>query len=188
MLFEALEPVRQGVRECFEVIGERVATGLTIRHDNGSQSIGRDLLWRDLWGDISGAKSLGQGSPRRRPLSVPEESNGYAERFIRTLKGSLLWLKPLWTIEALQQALQEFKDRYNRLWLIERHGQRSPSQFRRWAVEEGRWTKPGRPHKIRKCLDNPRTLHPEGRVKGHSRRGAPWWAGNQPSLHKESVV
>ncbi len=57
-------------------------------------------------------------------MSVPEEGNGCAERFIRTLKENLLWLKPLWTIEALQQALQEFKDRYNRFWLIERHGQR----------------------------------------------------------------
>ncbi len=124
-------------------VATEVTTGLTIRRDNGSQSIGRDFLWRDRWCEISGARSPGQGSPRRRPLSVPEEGDGRAERFIRTLKEKLLWLKPLWTIEALQQALQEFKDRYNRIWLIEHHGQCTvePVQARgggRGAMDETR--------------------------------------------------
>ncbi len=50
---------------------------------------------------------------------------------------------PCWTIEALQQALYEFKDRYNKRWLIEGHGQRTaePVQARgggRGAVDETR--------------------------------------------------
>ncbi len=49
----------KGYSECFGAIGEGVATGLTIRHDNGSQSIGRDFLWRDLLVDISWLISLG---------------------------------------------------------------------------------------------------------------------------------
>ncbi len=61
----------------------------------------------------------------RRPWSVSEEGNGCAERFIHTLKENLLWLKTFWTIEELKQALHAFKDRYNRFWLIECHGQRS---------------------------------------------------------------
>lgn len=35
--FEALEPLRQGVREHFGAFGPKVAAGLRIRHDHGSQ-------------------------------------------------------------------------------------------------------------------------------------------------------
>ena len=79
--FEALQPIRQGVRECFGAIGKDVAAGLTIRHDNGSQYISHDFQNEIAW---LGAKS----SPSfvRAP-----EGNGCAERFIRTLKENLLW-------------------------------------------------------------------------------------------------
>ncbi|MBB2162934.1 IS3 family transposase, partial [Gluconacetobacter sacchari] len=35
--FEALEPIRQGVRRHFGAFAEKVATGLSLRHDHGSQ-------------------------------------------------------------------------------------------------------------------------------------------------------
>jgi putative transposase len=35
--FEALEPIRQGVRRCFGAFGEKIARGLALRHDHGSQ-------------------------------------------------------------------------------------------------------------------------------------------------------
>ncbi len=35
--FEALEPLRQGVRRCFGAFGKDVARGLSLRHDHGSQ-------------------------------------------------------------------------------------------------------------------------------------------------------
>ncbi|MBF2760422.1 MAG: hypothetical protein ISN28_09155 [Ectothiorhodospiraceae bacterium AqS1] len=35
--FDALQPIRQGVKERFGSIDEGVAIGLTIRHDNGPQ-------------------------------------------------------------------------------------------------------------------------------------------------------
>lgn len=37
--FEALEPLRQGVRHSFGAFCQDVATGLRVRHDNGSQFI-----------------------------------------------------------------------------------------------------------------------------------------------------
>jgi transposase InsO family protein len=52
--FEALQPIRQGVRECFGAIGKDVADGLTIRHDNGSQYISHDFQSEIVW---LGAKS-----------------------------------------------------------------------------------------------------------------------------------
>jgi putative transposase len=65
------------------------------------------------------------------PAFVREpEGNGCAERFIRTLKEQLLWLERFDSVEALRLALLAFKDRYNREWLIERHGHHSPSAVR----------------------------------------------------------
>ena len=37
--FEALEPIRQGVRERFGAFGKNVASGLALRHDHGSQYV-----------------------------------------------------------------------------------------------------------------------------------------------------
>lgn len=65
------------------------------------------------------------------PAFVREpEGNGCAERFMRTLKENLLWLRSFQTIEELGSALHEFKDRYNNQWLIERHKNKTPAQVR----------------------------------------------------------
>ena len=51
------------------------------------------------------------------PAFVREpEGNGCAERFIRTLKENLLWVRRFETIEQLRQALLAFQDSYNRTW------------------------------------------------------------------------
>ena len=41
--FEALEPIRQGVRERFGPIGDGVARGLRLRHDHGSNYLADDF-------------------------------------------------------------------------------------------------------------------------------------------------
>ena len=58
------------------------------------------------------------------------EGNGVAERFIRTLKENLLWVRAFDTIEELRAALVEFATRYNQTWLVARHGYRTPAQVR----------------------------------------------------------
>ena len=58
------------------------------------------------------------------------EGNGVAERFIRTLKENLLWVRNFATVAELVEALREFKRQYNEQWLIERHGYRTPAQAR----------------------------------------------------------
>ena len=58
------------------------------------------------------------------------EGNGVAERFIRTLKEQLLWVRTFETVEELRQALQEFKERFNRHGLLQRHVYATPSQVR----------------------------------------------------------
>ena len=59
------------------------------------------------------------------------EGNGIAERFIRTLKENLLWVRSFATVAEMVESLGEFGLLYNDQWLIGRHGDRSPSQFRR---------------------------------------------------------
>src|SRR6202041_2827322 len=81
--FEALEPVRQGGLRCFGAIGPGVARGLKLRHDHGS-----NYMSGDFQDEI---ECLGiEASPSfvREP-----EGNGVAERFIRTLKENLLWVR-----------------------------------------------------------------------------------------------
>jgi putative transposase len=119
--FEALEPLRQGVRECFGAFGDNAAEGLLIRHDHGSQYLSDDFQ-REL-------AFLGM---RSSPSFVrAPEGNGVAERFIRTLKENLLWVRGFETVEALRQALLDFKRIYNETWRLERLGYRTPAQARR---------------------------------------------------------
>jgi transposase InsO family protein len=118
--FEALEPIRQGVREHFGGFDKDIAVGLAIRHDHGSAYMSDDFQAELAF--LGMASSL---SFVREP-----EGNGVAERFIRTLKENLLWVCHFATVVGLIEALEEFKRRYNEQWLIERHGYRPPAQVR----------------------------------------------------------
>ena len=59
------------------------------------------------------------------------EGNGCIERFFRTLKEQLLWIRYFRDLEELHAALIEFRDRYNRHWIPGRLGYRTPAQTRR---------------------------------------------------------
>jgi len=118
--FEALEPLRQGVRDHFGTIGAAVAAGLTLRHDNGSVYLSADFQ--------AEVRFLGMTSS---PAFVRQpEGNGCIERFFRTLKEQLLWVRHFKDVEELRQGLLAFKETYNQEWLIERLGFRSPAQAR----------------------------------------------------------
>ncbi len=119
--FQALEPIRQGVRQHFGGVAQAIARGLAIRHDHGSQYMS-DHFQKEL-------AFLGIDSS---PAFVrAPEGNGCAERFIRTLKENLLWVQTFETIEELRQALLVFQETYNNTWLIERHGFLSPAEYRK---------------------------------------------------------
>jgi len=65
------------------------------------------------------------------PAFVREpEGNGCIERFFRTLKEQLLWVRDFTTLEELAEALEEFRQRYNDHWLVERLSFQSPRQAR----------------------------------------------------------
>ncbi len=118
--FQALEPVRQGVRRHFGAIGKEVAAGLMLRHDHGPNYMSDDFQSEIAFLGIEASPSF-----VRQP-----EGNGVAERFIRTLKENLLWVQRFETIEELRLALIEFADWYNSHWLVARHRHRTPAQVR----------------------------------------------------------
>ena len=74
--FEALEPVRQGVKRCFGVIAPEIARGLRLRHDHGSNYMSEIFSPRSNAWEFEASPSF-----VREP-----EGNGVAERFIHTLK------------------------------------------------------------------------------------------------------
>jgi len=123
--FEALEPIRQGVREHFGAFAEDIATGLSVRHDHGSNYMSHDFQKELKWLGIEPSPSF-----VRQP-----EGNGCAERFIRTLKENLLWIQYFATIEDLRRALIDFKQRYNTEWIIQRHGYRTPAEQRQHHLQ-----------------------------------------------------
>lgn len=124
--FEALEPIRQAVREHFSGFEADCAEGLQLRHDHGSQ-----FMSDDFQNEI---RFLGIESS---PTFVREpEGNGCIERFFKTLKEQLLWVRHFQSIPELVAALEDFRALYNRHWLIERLGFQSPVQARlRLALE-----------------------------------------------------
>jgi len=126
--FEALEPVRQGVRHYFGGFARNIANGLSVRHDHGSQYMSEHFQKEIAFLGINSSPAF---------VRAPE-GNGCAERFIRTLKENLLWVQHFETIEELRQALLEFREAYNTTWLIERHGFMTPTAFRQQQLEPGR--------------------------------------------------
>src|SRR5438552_2131190 len=123
--FQALEPIRQGVRQRFGGFGKAIARGLAVRHDHGSQYMSHHFQTEIAFLGIESSPAF---------VRAPE-GNGCAERFIRTLKENLLWVRSFDTIEELRQALLEFRQTYNATWLIERHGFLTPAQFRQKQLQ-----------------------------------------------------
>ena len=90
--FEALEPLRQGLRAHHGGYGPGVAAGLSLRHDHGSQYLNDHFQGELRFLGIRSSPSF---------VAAPE-GNGCAERFIRTLKEQLLWVEPFETVQQLR--------------------------------------------------------------------------------------
>ena len=122
--FEALEPVREAVHEQFGSFAENIACGVKIRHDHRSQFVSDDFRNEVAFLGIEFS-----------PAFVREpEGNGCIERFFRTLKEQLLWVRDFTTLEELAGALAEFRHRYNDHWLLERLSFQSPRQARQMLL------------------------------------------------------
>ena len=108
------------MRRHFGAFAKDIACGLALRHDHGSQYMADDFQKELRFLGIASSPAF---------VRAPE-GNGCAERFIRTLKENLLWVRTFDTVEDLRVALLEFRETYNTTWLIERHGFRPPAAIR----------------------------------------------------------
>ena len=124
--FEAAEPLRMAVEHAFGTCEEKVALGVYLRHDCGSAYLSE---YFQNEADFLGLES----SPSfvRQP-----EGNGVVERFFRTLKEQLLWLRSFESIEALREAVESFVRLYNSCWMVAKHKYRSPSQVRKSSLSQ----------------------------------------------------
>jgi putative transposase len=116
--FAALQPVYDAVIDRWGRLEADIARGLQLRHDWGPQYRSGHFQGSIAWlGIADDAAFLGE-----------PETNGCAERWIRTLKEQCLWSELHDTIDQLRQAVAGFVDRYNTSWLIQRHGHQTPKE------------------------------------------------------------
>jgi putative transposase len=116
--FAALQPVYDAVVDRWGALGPDVARGLSLRHDWGPQYRSAHFTGSIGWlGIADDAAFLGE-----------PETNGCAERWIRTLKEQCLWAELHDSVDQLRQAVARFVDTYNTQWLIGRLGHRTPKE------------------------------------------------------------
>jgi putative transposase len=116
--FAALQPVYDAVVDRWGRLDADVARGLELRHDWGPQYRSAHFTGSLAWLGIADSPAF---------LGEPE-TNGCAERWIRTFKDQCLWTTLHDTVDELRQAVAGFVDRYNRSWLIQRHGHLTPKE------------------------------------------------------------
>jgi len=116
--FAALQPVYDAVVDRFGVLSPDVARGIEVRHDWGSQYRSAHFTGSLGWLGLADSPAY-PGEP---------ECNGCAERWIKTLKEQCLWARPYRDVDDLRQAVAAFVELYNREWLIERLGHRTPRE------------------------------------------------------------
>lgn len=123
--FEATEPILSGVRRHVAPPERDVARGLAVRSDHGPQYLS----------DYFGSTLRFLGIRHSWAFVAEPQTNGVAERFMRTLKEQCLHLHRFKNLEEARQIIGEFIERFNREWILERHGYRTPSQVRAaWKV------------------------------------------------------
>jgi transposase InsO family protein len=118
--YEALQPLSMAISKVFGSIGPEAARGLKLRMDHGSQF--RSEHYRKqikFWGV----------APSFAFVEEPE-TNGVAERFLRTLKEQAIYGRVFRNIDELRQAVNAFVAKYNESWLVEKLGFKSPAEAR----------------------------------------------------------
>jgi putative transposase len=65
------------------------------------------------------------------------ECNGCVERFIRTPKEQLLWVRVFENAEERRRALAEFREGYNQRRIVQRLGYLTPAQARQQLLALG---------------------------------------------------
>ena len=119
--YAAVEALSVAVKSVFGSIGADAARGVSLRHDHGSAFMS---------GYFQNQLGFFGMTPSFAFVRQPE-TNGVAERFIRTLKEQIVFGRIYQDIEEVRDAVRTYFERYNQHWLVEKNGYRSPAQTRR---------------------------------------------------------
>ncbi len=124
--FAALEPMSQGLMATAGSVAADAGRGLSLRMDHGTQYLSDHFLNQlKYWGI----------NPSFAFIEQPQ-TNGVAERFIRTLKEQVIYGRVFQNLQEVREAVRYFVDTYNREWLVEKNGFKSPWQARaQWLAQ-----------------------------------------------------
>lgn len=101
-----------------------VARGLSIRQDHGTQYLSDHFQNQvKFWGAASSFAFIEQ-----------PQTNGVAERFNRTTKEQVIHGRIFKNLEEVRAAIAAFIEKYNRYWMIEKLGYKTPLQARENAT------------------------------------------------------
>lgn len=110
--FAALEPIAQGLMATVGKVGADAGRGLALRLDHGTQYLSDHFLNQlKHWGI----------TPSFAFIEQPQ-TNGVAERFIRTLKEQVIFGRVFKNLQEVREAVRGFVDTHNREWLVEKTG------------------------------------------------------------------
>jgi transposase InsO family protein len=119
--FAAAQALDFAIHTACGAVRADAARGLLLRHDHGSAFMSDHFQNQIAF--------LGM-SPSFAFVRQPE-TNGVAERFIRTLKEQVVLGRIFRNAEEVRAAVRAFVARYNEHWLLEKNAYRSPAQTRR---------------------------------------------------------
>lgn len=119
--FSATQPISQAVAARFGGIGPDVARGLSLRLDHGTPYLSEHFRRQmAFWGMTLSWAFVEQ-----------PQTNGVAERFIRTLKEQAIHGRIFHTVEEVRAAVSAFIALYNTEWRVEKLRFQTPLEARR---------------------------------------------------------
>lgn len=118
--FAAIEAMTQAVEHVYGGAAGMIAQGVKLRIDHGSQFLSEGFINQIRYWGISVSKGF-----VREP-----ETNGVIERFHRTFKEQVVHGRHYHSLEDLRRAVNDFIQRYNAEWLLEKLDYHSPLEAR----------------------------------------------------------
>ena len=109
-----------GLSRIYGSAGAQAARGLKLRMDHGTQYLSDHFLNQlRFWGI----------APSFAFVEQPQ-TNGVAERFNRTLKEQVVFGRTFRNVEEVRATVSIFVEQYNKHWLVEKLGFKSPADAR----------------------------------------------------------
>lgn len=118
--FAALEPLAVALTNLYGSAHADVARGLSLRLDHGCQYLADHFLKQVRYWGIA---------PSFAFVAEPQ-TNGVAERFIRTMKEQAIYGRVFKNVEEVREAVAAFVQSYNAEWRLEKLGFMTPREAR----------------------------------------------------------